>query len=50
MAATDRVALYPRRMDATGQTEVESFDVMNPSADGFRNYAKIIYTVPARVC
>ncbi len=38
----------PGRMDASAdQTDVESFDVMEPAADGFRNYMKGAYTVPA---
>ncbi len=36
------------RTDASqAQTDVESFSVMEPSADGFRNYAKVRYTVSA---
>ena len=36
------------RGDATQeQTDVESFSVMEPQADGFRNYAKKEYSVPA---
>jgi catalase-peroxidase len=36
------------RTDATQeQTDVESFAVLEPSADGFRNYAKALYTVSA---
>ncbi len=36
------------RMDATQeQTDVESFAVLEPIADGFRNYLKGKYTVPA---
>ncbi len=36
------------RTDASqAQTDVESFSVMEPSADGFRNYAKARYTVSA---
>ena len=35
-------------MDASQeQTDVDSFAVMEPIADGFRNYAKDVYTVPA---
>ena len=33
------VPFTPGRMDASQeQTDVESFDVMEPIADGFRNY------------
>jgi catalase-peroxidase len=36
------------RMDASQeQTDVESFDVLEPIADGFRNYQKAQYTVSA---
>ncbi|WP_045727146.1 catalase/peroxidase HPI [Xanthomonas sp. GPE 39] len=42
------VPFVPGRMDASqAQTEVESFAVMEPNADGFRNYAKPGYTVLA---
>ena len=42
------VPFAPGRMDATQeQTDVESFDVMEPAADGFRNYQKTRYTLPA---
>ncbi len=35
------VPFTPGRMDASlDQTDVESFDVLDPQADGFRNYAK----------
>jgi catalase-peroxidase len=38
----------PGRMDASPeQTDVESFAVLEPIADGFRNYLKARYTVPA---
>jgi catalase-peroxidase len=38
----------PGRMDASQeQTDVESFDVLEPLADGFRNYLKRKYSVPA---
>ncbi|HEY2826417.1 MAG TPA: catalase/peroxidase HPI [Pirellulales bacterium] len=36
------------RMDASHeQTDVESFEALEPIADGFRNYLKTKYTVPA---
>ncbi|MBD1399669.1 catalase/peroxidase HPI [Pelovirga terrestris] len=36
------------RTDATQeQTDVESFHFLEPEADGFRNYQKNVYTVPA---
>ncbi len=36
----------PGRMDATQeQTDVHSFEVLEPTADGFRNYRKAVYTV-----
>ncbi len=42
------VPFNPGRTDATQeQTDVESFTVMEPIADGFRNYLKGRYTVPA---
>jgi catalase-peroxidase len=42
------VPFTPGRMDATqAQTDVESFSVLEPVVDGFRNYAKAAYTVPA---
>jgi catalase-peroxidase len=42
------VPFTPGRMDASQeQTDVESFEVMEPIADGFRNYAKDVYSVPA---
>lgn len=42
------VPFTPGRMDATQeQTDVESFAVMESIADGFRNYQKAKYTVPA---
>ena len=38
----------PGRMDASQeQTDAASFDVLEPEADGFRNYAKAKYAVPA---
>jgi catalase-peroxidase len=42
------VPFTPGRMDASQeQTDVESFEVMEPIADGFRNYGSTVYTVPA---
>ena len=42
------VPFYPGRTDATQQqTDVESFAVLEPVADGFRNYQKKKYSVPA---
>ncbi|MBK8245882.1 MAG: catalase/peroxidase HPI [Gemmatimonadetes bacterium] len=42
------VPFTPGRMDATqAQTDVESFEVMEPMADGFRNYQKKAYSVVA---
>ena len=42
------VPFTPGRMDASqDQTDVESFEVMEPIADGFRNYLKGNYTIPA---
>lgn len=42
------VPFTPGRTDASqGQTDVESFAVMEPAADGFRNYLKGRYSVPA---
>ena len=38
----------PGRTDASAaQTDAESFDPMEPIADGFRNYEKAAYSVPA---
>lgn len=40
------VPFTPGRMDATQeQTDVESFSVLEPAADGFRNYLKTKYSV-----
>jgi catalase-peroxidase len=42
------VPFTPGRTDASQvQTDVESFAVLEPEADGFRNYAKTKYTVSA---
>jgi catalase-peroxidase len=42
------VPFTPGRMDATQeQTDVASFSVLEPEADGFRNYLKTKYIVPA---
>ena len=42
------VPFSPGRMDASqDQTDVESFDVLAPIADGFRNYQKAKYSVSA---
>ncbi len=41
------VPFMPGRMDATQeQTDVDSFAVLEPEADGFRNYLKARFTVP----
>jgi catalase-peroxidase len=43
-----KVPFTPGRMDASQeQTDVDSFSVMEPSADGFRNYQKTKYAVTA---
>lgn len=45
---TVAVPFAPGRTDATDeQTDAESFDVLEPIADGFRNYMKKAYTVSA---
>ena len=45
---TVTVPFTPGRMDASQeQTDVESFSVMEPLADGFRNYLKRKFSVPA---
>ena len=45
---TVAVPFSPGRMDATqAQTDVASFAVLEPTADGFRNYLKTRYTLPA---
>jgi catalase-peroxidase len=42
------VPFTPGRMDASQeQTDVESFAVLEPIADGFRNYLKGKYTIPS---
>ncbi len=44
------VPFTPGRADARqDQTDVESFAVLEPVADGFRNYTKARYSVPAEV-
>jgi len=45
---TVEVPFTPGRMDASQeQTDVESYDVLEPAADGFRNYLKSRYTTAA---
>ncbi len=44
------VPFHPGRTDASqAQTDVDSFAVLEPYADGFRNYLKGRYSVPAEV-
>jgi catalase-peroxidase len=44
------VPFVPGRVDASqAQTDVESFSVLEPKADGFRNYQKARFAVPAEV-
>ncbi len=43
-----KVSFAPGRTDATQeQTDVESFDVLEPVVDGFRNYQKTNFTISA---
>ena len=43
-----KVPFTPGRMDASQeQTDIESFSVLEPQADGFRNYLKKTFAVPA---
>jgi catalase-peroxidase len=43
-----KVPFFPGRTDATqAQTDIESFGVLEPLADGFRNFLKGRYTIPA---
>ncbi len=43
-----KVPFSPGRTDASQeQTDVEAFAVLEPNADGFRNYLKTIHTAPA---
>jgi catalase-peroxidase len=45
---TVKAPFTPGRMDASAeQTDADSFAVLEPIADGFRNYLKAKYTVPA---
>jgi catalase-peroxidase len=45
---TVKVPFTPGRVDATAeQTDVESFAVLEPVADGFRNYLKTSYSISA---
>jgi len=42
------IPFYPGRTDAAAEwTDAESFEVLEPVADGFRNYLKDGFTVPA---
>jgi catalase-peroxidase len=41
------VPFMPGRMDASAeQTDAESFEVLEPKADGFRNYLQVRFSVP----
>ncbi len=45
---TATVPFSPGRMDASpDQTDIEAFEVLEPIADGFRNYEKAKFSVPA---
>ena len=45
---TLEIPFYPGRTDAPQEwTDEEAFEVLEPVADGFRNYLKTRYTVPA---
>jgi catalase-peroxidase len=45
---TIEVPFTPGRTDASlEQTDVDSFEIMEPEADGFRNYLKADYAIPA---
>lgn len=45
---TVKVPFKPGRMDASQkQTDAKSFEVLEPIADGFRNYLKHTYKIPA---
>ncbi len=42
-----KIPFHPGRMDASQeQTDVQSFGILEPQADGFRNYTKTRYTIP----
>ena len=43
-----KVPFNPGRMDATAEkTDIESFKVLEPVADGFRNYLKTTFSIPS---